>query len=417
MMLTIESVEYRWVERSGRAVLTGIRPTSPDIDRLSIPEAIAGHPVAAIARWAFDGFTGRIGTLAIPQGLISIDPDALIGGEGNPSIHSFDADPMNPRYFSIGGSLYHADFDPDRTEPALCLDFWGEADGAAYACLPDEVRVIGPSAFRNSAVREVELPGELRKIGDFAFAGCPNLTRITVPCHVKKLGYAVFEGSGLMQAIIEAPIRTIPARLFADCEELESVAFLRSSPRSVGPFAFTHCKKLAGVLGLDKVERFHAYAFSECASLTKMDFSDTLKHIGDQAFASCRNLQSIHIPGSCRRIGWAAFAGCSGITKLMLGEGIEAIEPSAFEGLSALDRVEFPASLTDLGSAFADCTSLKKAVFYGSSTAIAPEAFSVSDGMNRPRIPHPALTVEGIAGSGTEAFAASNGYPFAPIRA
>ncbi len=57
------------------------------------------------------------------------------------------------------------------------------------------VTEIGDSAFRDSRIKSVILSESIHCIGWFAFDGCTQLTEITVPSSVKKIGYCAFGSS------------------------------------------------------------------------------------------------------------------------------------------------------------------------------------------------------------------------------
>ncbi len=57
------------------------------------------------------------------------------------------------------------------------------------------VTEIGDSAFRDSRIKSVILSESVHSIGWFAFDGCTQLTEITVPSSVKKIGYCAFGSS------------------------------------------------------------------------------------------------------------------------------------------------------------------------------------------------------------------------------
>lgn len=57
-----------------------------------------------------------------------------------------------------------------------------------------EVTEIGDGAFRNTDIRQIELPDTLKKIGSEAFARCGRLESLTVPEGVTSIGRAAFAG-------------------------------------------------------------------------------------------------------------------------------------------------------------------------------------------------------------------------------
>lgn len=63
--------------------------------------------------------------------------------------------------------------------------------------LPENLKVIGESAFAHSTIKEITLPESLEKIGAFAFYDCHNLQEVSIPGKVTSIGNVAFTGFGL----------------------------------------------------------------------------------------------------------------------------------------------------------------------------------------------------------------------------
>ena len=58
------------------------------------------------------------------------------------------------------------------------------------------VKEIGSNCFSNiNKVESITVPDSVVAIGDIAFFGCPNLTKVVIPSSVKKIGAAINSGS------------------------------------------------------------------------------------------------------------------------------------------------------------------------------------------------------------------------------
>lgn len=103
------------------------------------------------------------------------------------------------------------------------------------------VRYIAPYACRgNTAITTVILPSTIISVGDFAFAECPNLTKVEMKGGI-----------------------------------------------SIGRSAFRDCKALLKVTLPSTLESIDDFAFDSCVMLGKVKIPKGLKSIGVDAFAGC----------------------------------------------------------------------------------------------------------------------------------
>jgi hypothetical protein len=164
------------------------------------------------------------------------------------------------------------------------------------------------------------IPATVTNIGDYAFAYCMNLARVTIPDNVLSIGDAAF----------------------ADCGGLTNVT-IGNGVTSIGDYAFVGC------------------------GLTGLTIGHSVISIGDQAFVGCP-LASVTIPNSVTSIGYGAFESCTSLTNLIIGNSVTNIGEWAFEGCYGLTSVTFPASVASIGNyAFYYCTNLTGAYFQGNA--------------------------------------------------
>lgn len=190
--------------------------------------------------------------------------------------------------------------------------------------LPDSVTVIGDGAFRGcERLEKVRLSARLRDLGDCAFSQCGALKKVNLPERVEHMGRSVF----------------------LDCRGLadqDGFVMFRNT-------LFSYCGTSGEVRIPEGVEAISARAFEGIDRITSVIFPQSLRRIGEYAFSQCHGLARIEIPGNVVWIGRGAFFACTGAKTLHIHEGTVAVEDIAFRYCISMDRVEFPASLREIG--------------------------------------------------------------------
>lgn len=139
----------------------------------------------------------------------------------------------------------------------------------------------------------VTLPSTLRRIGDYAFQSCSKLTTISIPDNVTEIGGSAFYQSGLVSAVIGNGVTAIPET------------------------AFWGCSKLKYVTGGGNLKSIGRAAFESCSQLVYIQLAEGLKEIGESAFHDCKQLSSITIPSTVTSIGSVAFWDCPKLSSVI----------------------------------------------------------------------------------------------------
>lgn len=140
------------------------------------------------------------------------------------------------------------------------------------------------------------------EIPDYAFMGCGNLRKVTLPDGLKKIGF----------------------QAFSECASLESVNF-PSSLEDIGSNAFSYCSKLDGLqfpLGLKHIGH---NAFSFCVCLKELILPDSLDEIESYAFSDCDSLSKAKLPANDNLLGELIFNCCPSLYELT--EPSESVPP------------------------------------------------------------------------------------------
>ena len=233
----------------------------------------------------------------------------------------------------------------------------------------DDGYVLGVSPAPSGAIAiPVKLGGKaVQGIGEEAFAGSKQLTRVTIP-----------DG-----------VTVIKAQAFRDCKGLASVT-IPNSVTSIGSQALKSIHIPNGVTVID------GGVFRDCKGLTSVTIPDSVKSIEGGAFRGCTALKSINIPKSVESIDDDVFSDCDSLaaitvdadnpnyssknglllskdgSELISGvggdvaipDGTRVIKRHAFAGCDKLLSVTIPPSVRTIEPwAFDSCKNLKSIVF------------------------------------------------------
>lgn len=95
--------------------------------------------------------------------------------------------------------------------------------------LPEGLTFIGDEAFYHCGIKELTLPGTLKKVGESAFEGCDKLEKVTIAPGMTKLPFAMFSGcKSLKSIVIPDGVKIIDGICFGGCESLKKVTIPRS---------------------------------------------------------------------------------------------------------------------------------------------------------------------------------------------
>lgn len=280
------------------------------------------------------------------------------------------------------------------------------------------VEICDRAFLRNNVIKSVSIPSTVKKIGEFAFGECENLSEFVGGQFLTQIDGHAFQkcaaltqidisgatllGNGifgdcrsLTSAKLSADLKKLPQNTFWGCgrlnitlpdgitvigngafgnSDIESIV-LASSVKEIEMYAFRYCDNLKSITLPDGLEIIGACAFENCEALKSIDLPDSLNSLGRLAFLSCKSLEAIVLPDGLTHLGDSCFAYCTSLTYAKLPSTLESITERTFMECSALKNVTLPSGIKGIGhEAFAN-TAIEIIEIPDSCVQIGRDAF------------------------------------------
>jgi len=320
----------------------------------------------------------------------------------------FDGNKFFGGYFKLSGGE-----EPDSyitfacpVAEAICLENWDtNGDGKLSKAEAEAVTSLN-GKFYNSAITsfaELQYFEGLTALEDNAFTMCKQLTTLTIPKNVARIGESVFSGcSRLTKLEVDAasPYFCVDNDVLYTKDRRELIVCLlhKSGQLTVDQ----RCKVIAD------------NAFYNCSQLTAIVLPDGLETIKAGVFVGCTSLATLHIPAKVTAIGMGGFTGCTLLNSITVDaantvfssdngvlynkststlmaypngagrkysvvDGTRVIDPYAF-CMTQIEEIELPATVILFGrNAFTYCSGLAKVTAHAEQpVAISDDVFSES---------------------------------------
>jgi hypothetical protein len=301
---------------------------------------------------------------------------------------------------------------------------------------------IASNAFAGCTnVTSISIPASMTNIGMGAFAFCSNLTNITVDvanAYYSSTNGVLFNKSQTL--LIQYPAGmagsnyTIPNSVtgmgdhaFASCTNLTGIWFQGNAP-GLGSSVFTNDANatvyyVSGFTGWGSTFGGRPvvvvpYTFANDGSaiaittftgtggvvtIPSMLFGLPVTSIDSLAFQNNSTVTSITIPNGVTSIGVSAFYYCSSLTNITIPGSVTSIGSSAFYCCGSLKNIVIPSGVASIGDwTFYYCSSLTNVVIPASVTSIGNHAFDSCSGLKSLVLP------PGVTNIATYAFSHCN---------
>lgn len=228
-----------------------------------------------------------------------------------------------------------------------------------------QVTNIGEKAFENcTALQSVVLPEGLERVDLWAFRGCTNLQSVTFPKSMKEIAIEAFKGCQNLKEVTLNGIKNIYNSAFKDCTQLtvtlHGITMIEND-------AFYGCRKV--ICYLPEIEALPDHPNQKIDYIVQRELKKAGFCLTENAFNGCKEVE-LHFPSTIKSIGKNVFAHVAeeGILRISLPASLKEIGKDAFTQ-SGLRTVSLPAGVSIGENAFGSCSKLQSITLQESNDA------------------------------------------------
>ena len=212
--------------------------------------------------------------------------------------------------------------------------------------LNEGLEVICASAFRSCPFESIVIPSSVKRIDQYAFASCANMTTCTISGNsLETIGNEAFSGTIKLASI------NIPSSV----KEVGSYAFTEYD----NPGALTYNEKDGGNYLGNTENPYHVFVGLKDSKATSLTLDEHTIVLAGQCLRDAKGISSFTIPASVETIGDEAFFQMTSLTSMSIPATVKNMGGNLFNSCSSLTSIELLNRPTILGSGFAgNCEKL-----------------------------------------------------------
>lgn len=257
--------------------------------------------------------------------------------------------------------------------------FWGNT-ALTDVTLSENLKKLGVNAFQQcTALTEIEIPDGITKIGSWAFLGCSSLAKLTMPKSVTLIGSWAFLDCNKLKTIYYGGTKSDFDNISVESQVVGNTSNNTSGCIGSATKFYQNTKygNYKYYVPEDVVNECSVYEYSGNKSNIVIPSSMNGKKVTilENTFKSNENIVSVVIPNSVKNIN-GAFEGCVNLTTIIMPSSLEILGSNSFNNAYNLTDIEIPNTVTQIGDyCFAGCdiTSIK---LPNTITYIGTEAFA-----------------------------------------